>query len=487
MLSVVEVTRRHIATPDPGEAQAKYLRKRAQQQMEAAAATDAAVEAEEELREFSEKLESQADVQLGLVLLKRKIKPGAVVTNWAKSKGEHAGELSKAEFRKEVLALGLGNCGCTAADVDAVFDKFDADGGGWMDAEEAAAMVKGLQQASEAAETEKRAMERKARGLRARATKKAEQALIAVKLPTIEEDAGVAAIRNGSPGGGSPMGSPGAGRGGKPKKRREDRVSGEAGAPAVVKALSTTAATLAEVGSAIANGVGGLIGQITDRGGSKGGGGDGGGSSSKVKEEVELKVKGSVVKRMGSLLLWRGWGTWCDYHYSIVNAKDILSRMQHLPLIRGFEAWQSYVEGIYENKRTIANVLNLWLKAQVASGFRAWYERADELRMEKERRRISMRFASRLKCPRVVMCFDYWRRYKDLDRPARPKPIDPCLALRRSHAALCSSLARCLADQGRHCGLAGKRWVWFWAECADCGDPQPYPQLSSRSSQLSWR
>ena len=25
------------------------------------------------------------------------------------------------------------------------------------------------------------------------------------------------------------------------------------------------------------------------------------------------------------------------------------------------------------------------------------------------------------------------------------------------------------------------------ATCADCGDPQPYPQLSSRSSQLSWR
>ena len=34
-------------------------------------------------------LHARADVRLGLLLHKRKIKPGAVVTQWAKSKGEH--------------------------------------------------------------------------------------------------------------------------------------------------------------------------------------------------------------------------------------------------------------------------------------------------------------------------------------------------------------------------------------------------------------
>ena len=49
---------------------------------------------------------ARADFQLGELLSKRRIKPGAVVTSWAKSRGAHQGELSKKEFREAVLELG---------------------------------------------------------------------------------------------------------------------------------------------------------------------------------------------------------------------------------------------------------------------------------------------------------------------------------------------------------------------------------------------
>ena len=113
------------------------------------------------------------------------MKPGAVVTHWAKSRGEHANELSKAEFREACVALGLK--GMEPAAVDAVFDTYDAvrlrmgsvvcapsalyvahshhpslarlsplthrshaqDGGGYMDENEAKEMIKGLQKIAE--------------------------------------------------------------------------------------------------------------------------------------------------------------------------------------------------------------------------------------------------------------------------------------------------------------------------------------------------
>ena len=103
-------------------------------------------------------MNSRADVQLGALLSRRRIKPGAVVTHWAHSKGEHAGELSKKEFRVAVQQLGLisqGPHAITSADIDKVFETFDSDGGGYMDADEAKEMVKGLQKIAEEAEHER--------------------------------------------------------------------------------------------------------------------------------------------------------------------------------------------------------------------------------------------------------------------------------------------------------------------------------------------
>ena len=134
------------------------------QLIEAAAAAAAEADArEQELREVEEKLASSADVRFGELLCKRKIKPGeegatcfpctlpspsstglpinshlspylpsltrrpppipsgAVVTYWSKSRGEHAGELSKSDFVTAVIALGLTKADAPA--IEAVFEQ----------------------------------------------------------------------------------------------------------------------------------------------------------------------------------------------------------------------------------------------------------------------------------------------------------------------------------------------------------------------------
>lgn len=148
LLGVQKEAADYKSKPDPNAARAAELRRRAETADEAANAVANADRLERELNVLTEDLNRRADVRLGALLFKRRIKPGAVVTKWAKSKGAHAGELSKAEFREEVQLLGLKATGpypTTGADIDAVFDSFDEDGGGYMDAEEAKAMVKGLQ------------------------------------------------------------------------------------------------------------------------------------------------------------------------------------------------------------------------------------------------------------------------------------------------------------------------------------------------------
>ena len=91
-------------------------------------ATALADEREAELRAKIDALASRADVRLGELLQKRKIKPGAVVNQWSHSRGKHQGELSRAEFRAACLTLGLGPS--DAAEIDTVFDTYDEVYGG---------------------------------------------------------------------------------------------------------------------------------------------------------------------------------------------------------------------------------------------------------------------------------------------------------------------------------------------------------------------
>lgn len=94
-----------ISRPDPMQQHIQTLLKRAHLAQEAAEAAAHADALEQSMAEHAQRLLSRADVRLGALLQKRMIKPGEVVVHWAKSKGEHAGELSKEDFRNAVLSL----------------------------------------------------------------------------------------------------------------------------------------------------------------------------------------------------------------------------------------------------------------------------------------------------------------------------------------------------------------------------------------------
>ena len=179
-------------TPDPELERAKDLRRRAEMAMDAAKTAKRADELEAELDELTTKLESKADVRLGALLVRRCIKPSTVVMQWSTSRGDHAGELSKVEFRKAVQQLGLDSKGpnpTTIEDIDAVFDTFDADHGGYLDIEEAKTMLVSLEKAAEEAEHERFHKRQAAQRMRASATRKAKAATTPAPEPSEADEA----------------------------------------------------------------------------------------------------------------------------------------------------------------------------------------------------------------------------------------------------------------------------------------------------------
>ena len=183
---------RHAEETNPSRQRISMLRKRAALAEAAAEATGHAETLEQELEEISRRYDARADVQLGALLFRRRVKPGAVCHEWSTSRGVHAGELSKHEFRVAVRSLGLQQM--SQADIDDVFDTYDADCGGarirpervpvllptlhvfssenvcprvlrnarskvvpagYLDQDEAREMIRGLQRVSEDAEHEK--------------------------------------------------------------------------------------------------------------------------------------------------------------------------------------------------------------------------------------------------------------------------------------------------------------------------------------------
>ena len=205
---------------DVSQAQVDKLLKRAMVADQAAKLTAEAQALEADFEQFSQELFTRADVRLGALLTKRMIKPEEFVLRFSKPgppSQVRVVELLKSDFRKAVLELlagrktetklgssagsshrsrgsphrssgsrgggGSSSSGVQAAiptsveEIDAVFDKYDEDGGGSMDMEEAKVMVKGLHLAGREAEQTKRRKEQGARTARANASKKAALAM----------------------------------------------------------------------------------------------------------------------------------------------------------------------------------------------------------------------------------------------------------------------------------------------------------------------
>ena len=186
------------------------LRAKAAEAEEAAALADRAAVLEEELEVMVAGMNQRADLRFGALLQARGVKAAQVVVTWGSSRGEHAGELSKADFRNAVIRLFKGlppiktrgedhkatmmgtppaterlgtrlssqsaadesaEQAALATEIDGVFDIFDADHGGYLDAEEALNMIKQLQLTGNKAATERRSKEYEVLTTRARANR----------------------------------------------------------------------------------------------------------------------------------------------------------------------------------------------------------------------------------------------------------------------------------------------------------------------------
>ena len=169
-----------LASIAPRE-RAAALRKRAALVREAAQAVETADSLDEELRKLKDELEGTLEVMLGHTLNARRIKVGELVGAWSTSTGKHRGELSRAEFRDNVRILLPKTT--PAYSIDALFDRLDIDGSGYMDFKEAKLALKGL--AERAAEATRIKEEKTAECARVRrmATKKAQKALTPLNPP----------------------------------------------------------------------------------------------------------------------------------------------------------------------------------------------------------------------------------------------------------------------------------------------------------------
>ena len=173
-LQVCQKEARAFATqPDVEAERAAQLNNRAKTARDAAESMRSATKLEMEHHRLQQELTTRANVHLGVLLCKRRVKPGEMVAKWAAESGAHVNTLSKADFRAFCAEMGMSTA--DVKDVDAIFDSYDDDHGGYLDLEEAKAMIKGLRVVAETANADTRQMERDAIAMRKKATKLAKQ------------------------------------------------------------------------------------------------------------------------------------------------------------------------------------------------------------------------------------------------------------------------------------------------------------------------
>ena len=188
--------------------QLDFLKKRIQAAQDALAAHEAAEQASNELQQMTATIAGRVDIQLGGLLSRRGFKAGELVGSWqgprplprppgADSRprhagqrvgqrtglfsSEHRGELTKREFAKGVLDLGLmvgeAQEPPTVASLGQLFDDVDADHSGFLDLREAAKALKEWEAEGKRMYAEKAAKAKQLSTLRTQAGRKLQSAL----------------------------------------------------------------------------------------------------------------------------------------------------------------------------------------------------------------------------------------------------------------------------------------------------------------------
>ena len=405
------------------------------------------------------------------------------------SPSQHAGELSKREFREACIGLGLR--GMDDSGIDAVFDTYDSDGGGYMDESEARDMIKGLQRIAEEAEHEKFRKAMEAQAMRRAAIKKAYSAV--EPLPP-DEPGGSSPLQGFATGGGaeSPARtSPAATKGGKKSKSKKPPSRAAHDEVAAAEGAASTANQGLQHQPSPSNGDGPRpraaprLGPIREGGaapahaartpiGSAGGGaggGAGGAASSLLKsmglggldamlssrrEKAEQRkavdaIVGKAAVRIAHLELARGFGTWAfvttDTTRKLEVAMAAVRRLRNpklnAALVRWIEHWEARREAMGEVEHCMYQ-LHHWPEIDALHG---WRQVAAHSRQAAALRRRTIEAAGRLRHPELAAAFGQLKR-RARASAAHSRLASSEFASQRRQRALCDALRACLGGFG---------------------------------------
>ena len=107
LVRLVHLAKKRLEKAGPKREQIATLRRRAAAAREAAKATAEADILEKEVEELKAALNATVEVRLGKLLNTRKVKVGDVVGTWATSRGKHSNEISRGDFRQQMLVFGF--------------------------------------------------------------------------------------------------------------------------------------------------------------------------------------------------------------------------------------------------------------------------------------------------------------------------------------------------------------------------------------------
>ena len=480
--------------------QAELLRERAAAGTQALGATRKVEASEAELRALTDKLEGSLEVQLGIIIEKRKIRLGEVVGTWCRSRGQDAQSprdgrsprtagysmgrrsprrsprspgrsprrssggsgggssssssllcLSRTEFKDAVQRLDIKVHGqpATRKALGALFDTVDTDKSGWLDLEEAKAALKRWTDEARERYAERAAKERELRRVKGFAARKLQTALrdpdspgSLISAPAREGTSSP----NGSPGGASASpGSP------------SDGDGGGSGAPWSFWGEGASWGEDNGGGWGLSSRLGGL--------------GSGGppGMTAIGREKLERKRRleelqrqqrkktiakhaEKAVRRMVEQQLARGWQTWLAsweercYVRSLIRGGIV--GLLHAQIQRGWRQWKEWIEERTESLEVLARATANLAQRESARGYRHWVAGAAWLRQEREEEQRLRHTAAKMRNPRLVELFGRWQ--QEMRLAILALGLSPSSETEDgAGSSLCVAIARCWQTRGR--------------------------------------
>jgi len=358
---------------------AAVLRRRAEMADEAAHAVQHADKVEAAMQEFKASMHADIDVQVGLALTRRKIKVGDFVATYASS---HQG-MGKKGHQDMLSSLNIASA---PEEMDALFDRFDDDRSGYLDAAEALEVLKQLQRRGIEANKTRDNKARQATRARLKATKLTDAVyslppISGPSLDSVPEDSLLAE-----------EGTPGSIRG-VPLALRAD-AQADSGSQEDRRALPRLSAR-----------------EMRRR--------------EKEREKRVKQITAQAVKRLPLKQVGKGMNAWRAWHqdrvYILEKVRQGSIRFRSRDVVRGLVQWQEYVAQRLWFAAQLGPALVKLSHRELTRGLLAWLLRWEDQLETNRLMAKAARSASQLRAPQLVGAFDAWRANGQLRSALKPE------------------------------------------------------------------